>query len=165
MFNLAVSAVLFATAAALAQNTPASPPTPAPRATPAPQPSPSPSPSADNMEPPPGFIAAAQAFGNCVGTKGQSAPANVAPEIAARQALAACATERAALEGGFENWVASPSFPAAGRTEARTQFKAQMDGLEAQIASKFREARAAAPMPGATPTPGATAAPGPTPVR
>lgn len=150
MIKLTLSAILLTTAAAaLAQNTPATTTTAVPQATPTPQPTPSP--SMENMEPPPGFIAAAQAFGSCVGTKGQSAPASVTPEAAAKQALAACATEKAALEGSFETWVASPSFPAAGRAEARTQFKAQMEGLEAQIATKFREARAPTPAPGATP--------------
>lgn len=146
MIKLAMSAILFATTAtALAQTAPA------PRV--APTPAPTPTPSMENVEPPPGFIAAAQAFGRCVGSKGQAAPATITPEAAAKQALAACATEKAALEGGFESWVSSPSFPAAGRAEARAQFRAQLDGLETQVANKFSEARAAAPTPVPAPTP------------
>ena len=154
MLKLTLSAILSTTAAAALAQTAT---TPTPQATPAPQATPSP--SAETLQPPPGFIAAAQAFGRCVGGKGQAAPASITPEAAAKQALAACASERAALEGGFESWVTSPSFPAAGRVEARTQFKAQLDGLEAQVASKFREARAATPTPGATPTPAPSATP------
>ena len=146
MSKVLIVAAMLVTGPVFAQ-TPASPP-PAPQTGSAP---------AQPMTPSPEFMTAAQAFGQCLGGKIGASPATVAPEAASRQALAGCATQKATLQTTFETWVAGPTFPPAGRTEARAQFKAQMDGLETQIASQIRETRTqaapAAPAPAATPTP------------
>jgi hypothetical protein len=112
-------------------------------------------PPAGPVGPPPEFITAAQAFGQCVGKSAGTAPAATTPEAAAKQSLVTCAAERTAMDTRFDAWVASPGFPEAGRASAREQYKAQMSGVETQIATKIREGRAsaAAPKPNATPTP------------
>ena len=105
-----------------------------------------------DVAPPPEFIQAAQAFGQCIGQTSQALPATTAPEAGAKQALAGCATQKTTLETRFETWVSGPGFPEAGRATAREQFRTQMAGVEPQIAERLRTARAA-PAPTATPTP------------
>lgn len=98
--------------------------------------------------PPPEFIQAAQAFGQCLGAGSQALPATVAPEAGAPQVLAGCATQKAALEARFEAWISGPTFPEAGRSIARQQFATQMGLAEGQIAEGIRRGRAApAPAP------------------
>ena len=111
------------------------------------------------LQPPPEFIQSAQAFGQCVGRQSQAAGTTATPEAAAHGAVTACATEKAALSTRFEAWVASDTFPAAGRDMAREQFAAQMNGVEASIAERIRASRTGAatapapvPAPSATPT-------------
>ena len=91
--------------------------------------------------PPPAFMASAQAFGQCVGTGIGGLAATVTPEAGATQVLAACATQRTALETQFEAWVASPAFPEAARAPARAQFRERLAGAEAQIAAGIRQGR------------------------
>lgn len=142
MIKTFAAALLFASAPALAQTT-----------APVPQPSPTPPAAPQAMTPPPEFIAAAQAFGQCVGTKAQTQPATATPEAAAHVAFVGCTAERTALDTRFEAWVASTGFPEAGRARAREQYKAQMAAAEGQIAAKICEGRAGttAPVPSATP--------------
>ena len=98
--------------------------------------------------PPPEFIQAAQAFGQCIGSNLSSLAATVTPEAGASQAIAGCAAQKTALETRFEAWVSSASFPAEGREIARQQFRTQLGGAEAQIAATIRQQRAApAPAP------------------
>lgn len=139
MLKTAFSAALFLTASvAVAQPAQTPPPAAAPQQQP--------------ITPPPAFVQAAQAFGQCVEGAAGQIPTTVAPEVAASQALATCATQKTAIETQFEAWVASDAFPAAGRDMARTQFRGQMAQVEAQIATAIRERRAGPPAP-ATPTP------------
>ena len=109
--------------------------------------------------PPPEFMAAAQTFGQCIGTKSLAVPKMATPEAAAHTAVAACATERSALDARFETWVSGPTFPVQGRDMAHQQYKAQMTGLEAQVAAKIRESRANATAPAPAPSPAPTPAP------
>lgn len=134
----------------LLQAAPAAPPAAAPQAAPA-QP--------QGVAPPPEFIQSAQAFGQCVGQASGALPATVTPEAGAKQALAACAAQKATMEQRFESWVAGPNFPEAGRPIAREQFRTQIAGVETQIADDIRRARATPA--GATPAPATTAAPAP----
>ncbi len=101
--------------------------------------------------PPPAFMQTAEAFGQCVEGAIEQVPASATPEAGAAQALAGCATQKAAMETQFEAWVASDSFPAAGRDMARQQFRTQVGGAEAQIANAIRQQRAAPAAP-ATPS-------------
>lgn len=105
------------------------------------------------MAPPPEFIQSAQGFGQCIGKNTAQVPTTVTPEAAAKQALTACATEKAAMEGRFDAWVATPSFPEAGRATAREQFRTQLGAAEVEIANKIRAARVAASMPKPAPAP------------
>jgi hypothetical protein len=148
MIRFAVAALAFATAPAFAQTT-APAPAPAPAAS-------APPPGA--VQPPPAFITAAQGFGQCISRNSAAAPATATPEAAAKTVLAGCATEKASMSAQFEAWIASDSFPAAGRDMARQQFAGQMNNLEPQVAARIREARAAQ-----TTAPAAPAAPAPAP--
>jgi hypothetical protein len=141
MLNSILSAALFLTAStATAQPAQTPPPANAPA-------------QGQQITPPPAFIQAAQAFGQCVeGASGRIAT-TVTPEAAATQALAACAAQKTAIETQFEAWVASDAFPAEGRDIARTQFRAQFGQVETQIAGAIRQQRAAAAAPAAPATP------------
>ncbi|WP_425229380.1 hypothetical protein [Sphingomonas sp.] len=146
MIKAALPVALLLAAPALAQ-TGATPPAPAPTAAPA-QP----------MMPPPEFMTAAQAFGQCLSGKVAAAPATTTPEAAAHQAVTGCTAEKATLAARFDSWVASPSFPAAGRAQAHQQFDGQMNDLETTIAGQIRQGRSQAGAATA-PAPAPTAAP------
>lgn len=139
MLKFGLSAALFFTAAAV-QARPATTTTTTQPAQPQ-----------QEVTPPPAFIEAATAFGQCVRGAATAAPATVTPEAAAAQALASCATQKAAMETQFEAWVASDAFPAEGRDMARQQFRAQMTQGEAGLAAEIGRRRAAPATP-ATPS-------------
>ena len=141
MLKSVLSAALFFTAsAAVAQPAQTPPPANAPAQ------------GQQQMTPPPAFIQAAQAFGQCVETASNGIAATVTPEAAAAQALAACTAQKTAIETQIEAWVASDAFPAEGRDVARTQFRAQFGQVESQIAGAIRQQRAAPAAPAATPS-------------
>ena len=94
--------------------------------------------------PPPAFIAAAEEFGRCGEGGVEQTPATVTPEATAAQAIAACSTQKAALETEFEAWVAGPDFPEANRDMARQQFRSQIGTAEAQLAEQIRQQRSGA---------------------
>jgi hypothetical protein len=119
-------------------------PAPAPAPAPATGATPQAQAQAQALQPPPEFTTAASAFGQCIGQAASALPTTVAPEAGARQVMTGCATQKATLDQRFEAWVSSPTFPAAGREQARTQFRSQIDGVEAQLAGSIREARAKA---------------------
>ena len=142
MLKTAFSAALFLTAsAAIAQPARTPPPANAPAA------------PHQQVAPPPAFMQAAQAFGECVEGASSRLPLTVTPEAAAAQALAACAAQKTAVETQFEAWVVSDTFPAEGRDIARTQFRSQFAQAEGQIANAIRQQRAAAATPAPAPTP------------
>jgi len=97
---------------------------------------------------PPAFIAASQAFGQCIGTEvGKIAPATT-PEAGARQTVAACTAQRTAMDGQLEAWITGPTFPEADREKARAGYREQIGKVEAQVAAGLRSSRAAsAPTP------------------
>lgn len=114
--------------------------------------------SADQaLAPPPEFVQAAQAFGQCVSTGASALPATVTPEAGAKQTLSGCQAQKTALETRFEAWISGPGFPEAGRATAREQFRIQIAGVEPQLVERIRAARATTP----TPPPAANAAPTP----
>lgn len=140
MLKTGLSAALFMAApAAVAQPAQATPPA---NAAPAQQ---------QQVVPPPAFIQAAEAFGQCVEGASSQLPITVTPEAAAAQALVTCAAQKNAIETQFEAWVASDAFPAGGRDIARQQFRSQFAQAEGQIANAIRQQRAAAAAP-ATPS-------------
>jgi len=96
------------------------------------------------MTPPASFISAAQGLGQCIQTAVGAVPVSATPEVAAAQAVAGCASQKAALETQFETWVASPAFPVEGRAIAREQFRTEMGKMNAEIAEGIRQGRAAA---------------------
>ncbi len=113
------------------------------------------SPTQPMAGPPPEFIAAAQAYGECMKVAGPKVTAAMTPEAGAQQMLTECAGRKVDLDARFEAWVASPGFPEAGRDMAREQYKAQMANVPAQVADGIRQSRAkAAPAATPTPTPG-----------
>lgn len=111
------------------------------------------------LAPPPEFVQAAQAFGQCVSTGASALPATVTPEAGAKQTLSGCQAQKTALETRFEAWISGPGFPEAGRATAREQFRIQIAGVEPQLVERIRAARAT------TPTPPPAANPAPTPSR
>jgi hypothetical protein len=152
MIKFALTTALLTLAAPALAQTPV-PTRPAPAAPAAP---------ASAATPTPEFIQAGTAFGQCLGRTAQQAPPTATPEAAAHQAVAGCATERAAMDARFESWISGPSFPADKRDLARSQYKAQLSGVEAQISAQLNTQRAAATP---APAPAPTAAPTPTPKR
>jgi hypothetical protein len=99
--------------------------------------------------PPPEFIQAAQAFGECIGGAIGAAASTLTPEAAADQAVAGCAQQRTALDGAFASW--SATFPEAVRAMAQEQFRSRMGNVQSAIAAEVRrrrEAPAPAPAPG-----------------
>jgi hypothetical protein len=91
---------------------------------------------------------AAQAFGTCVQTGMQGAPATATPDAAATSVLAGCSAQRAGLVQAVSTMIAS--LPADQRAEAQAQADSQL--AEAQIHSQIvnaitqhRAAPAAAP--------------------
>jgi outer membrane protein OmpA-like peptidoglycan-associated protein len=90
---------------------------------------------------PPEFVQANQAFGRCIFQTMRAVPASVTAEIGAKQAIAGCTAERATTEARFEAWINSAAFPEAARLPARQRFRAQVAGVEAQIAARLRESR------------------------
>lgn len=111
-------------------------------------------PSGAQVTPPPAFITAAQAFGQCLSTGVAGVAATVTPEAGAHQVVTGCEGQRGALETQFEAWVSGPNFPEAGREAARAKFKEQIGAVEPAIANEIRTNRAApAPAPSPTPKP------------
>jgi len=152
--------LLIALAATLATQAAAPAPPSAPAAPAATQAAPAPAAPAPTA-PPPAFMAAAQAFGQCIGTGASALARTVTPEAGARQVTTGCAAQKQALDAQFETWISGPTFPAAGRDMARQQFKAQMDGMEPNLAERIRSARAGAASATPQPTPTPTATPTP----
>jgi len=99
------------------------------------------------MAPPASFITAAQGLGACLKAGVGAAPASATPEAVAEQAVAGCVQQRTVLETEFEQWVASPSFPAEARDLARQQFRTEIGRINAEVAEGVRKARAAAAAP------------------
>lgn len=112
------------------------------------------------QSPPPEFIAAAQAYGDCMKIAGPKVPATMTPEAGAQQMLTECAAKKTELDARFEAWVASPTFPEAGRAMAREQYKAQMANVPTQVADGIRKSRGApAPVTSTPPQSAPTATP------
>jgi len=115
---------------------------------PATTPTPPATPPADRAGPPPAFIAASRAFGQCIGTEvGKIAPATT-PEAGARQTVTACTAQRTAMDDQLEAWITGPTFPEADRDKARAGYREQIGKVEAQVAAGLRSGRTAeAPTP------------------
>lgn len=105
--------------------------------------------------PPPEAVAAiertATAFSQCVQAGIEAVPANVTPEAGATGIVNGCAAQRRELEQAALALIAT--IPEAQRPEAQAQLRAQMGGIEPQVANGIRQKRAAT-APAATPAPG-----------
>lgn len=101
------------------------------------------SPNVQGATPPPEFIETAQAFGRCLGANASKLPATVEAEPGAKQIVAACADQMAAMKGRFEAWITGPGFPEAGRGPAREELNKQLAGVEPQLVAKIRQSRSA----------------------
>lgn len=141
MLKFGLFAALLVSASAAAAQPPAG------QAVPAQPPAAATAPQQQGPIPPPAFIEAAQGFGLCMQTQLGGLPATVTPEAGAAQALAACATQKTALETQFQSWVASPAFPAEQRDAVLAQFRAEGGQLETQIAGMIRQRRTGAAQP------------------
>ena len=100
-------------------------------------------PAGQSVAPPPDFIDAAQAFGQCLGDGASKLPASVTPEDGAKQVVAGCADRKAAMEARYEAWITGPGFPAEGRAPAREALKKEMAGVEPQLVAGIRQGRGA----------------------
>ena len=125
MLKMPVAAILFALAAPAAAQSPAA------------------APAADRQAPPPEFMEATQAFGQCIGTSIQGSQASATPEAAASAALASCAQKRSRMEQLFETWLSGSNMPDAQKAAAREKMKSKLAGAEGQIAEAIRRMRAA----------------------
>ena len=94
-----------------------------------------------NWAPPPEFINAAQAFGQCLGDGASKLPGTVTPEDGARQVVAGSAARKAAMEARFEAWITGPGFREEGRAPAREARQKEMAGVEPQLAAGVRKSR------------------------
>lgn len=94
-----------------------------------------------DMGPPPEFMQAAQAYGQCIGGGVRSADAKQTPEAAAQSVIATCKAQREAIATRFESWIAGSAMPDEAKTMARAQFKTEMDKVPAQIADGIRKSR------------------------
>lgn len=142
MLKSGLAAALLATTALAATALAAQPPAPAaPPQTPVPAP---PAPPA-TPAPPPEFFAAVQGFGQCVETGARGVAATVTPEAGATTVLAGCAAQRRELERQVYALIDSPVVPAERKEAARTQARAQLAELPAQIAGAIRQMRAPPP--------------------
>ncbi|HZG45510.1 MAG TPA: hypothetical protein VEZ41_04485 [Allosphingosinicella sp.] len=93
--------------------------------------------------PPPAFIQAAQAFGQCLQGGAAKLAATVTPEAGATQVVAGCKEQRTMLGAQFEVWISGPGFPEEARTPAREEFQSQLSQVESQVADGIRRLRAA----------------------
>lgn len=101
------------------------------------QPAPAPAPSG----PPPAIQQAGQAFGECIGGGMRGLAATVTPEAGAASIVGACTVQRDALAQAAEAFI--NTMPEAQRSQALTQMRAELGGLEADIAGAIRRQRAA----------------------
>ncbi len=93
------------------------------------------------LTPSPEVSAAAQAFGQCVRGEIAKVPAAVTPEAGAATVMAACGTQRAALEERVEALLASAELDEAQRNAAREQVRAGMAQAEQGIVNGIRQMR------------------------
>lgn len=106
---------------------------------------PAPAPAAPSG-PPAAIQQAAQAFGECVGNGMTGLAATVTPEAGAASVLGTCSTQRDALVQAAEAFI--NTLPEPQRGQAMTQMRADLGGVEGDIAEAIRQRRAA---PAATP--------------
>lgn len=106
------------------------------------QTAPAPAPSG----PPPAIQQAGQAFGECIGTGMRGLSATVTPEAGAASVVGACTAQRDALVQAAEAFI--NTLPEAQRSVALTQMRAEIGGVETDVAAAIRHQRAApAPAP------------------
>ena len=84
---------------------------------------------------------AGQAFGECLGSGMRGLAATVTPEAGAAGIVGACTAQRDALVQAAEAFITT--LPEARRSQALTQMRAEIGGIEADIAGAIRSQRAA----------------------
>lgn len=101
---------------------------------------PAPAPAAPSG-PPPAIQQAGQALGECIGGGMRGLAATVTPEAGAASIVSACTAQRDALVQAAEVFI--NTMPEAQRSQALTQMRAELGGIEADVAGAIRSQRAA----------------------
>ncbi len=96
--------------------------------------------------PPAAIQQAGQALGECIGGGMRGLAATVTPEAGAASVVGACSAQRDALVQAAEDFI--NTLPEEQRSPALTQMRAELGGLEADVAGAIRQQRSApAPAP------------------